>query len=118
MSARFVVGIDLGTTNSVVAYADTTTLGDGGEADVASVLPVPQLVKAGLAESRDRLPSFLYLPAANEFPAEPERLGRGAACRGFARNRGAEVPGRLVGEVVALLGRRRPHRVDAAVERA
>ena len=56
MSARFVVGIDLGTTNSVVAYVDTTALADGGDADVASVLAVPQLVKAGLVESRDRLP--------------------------------------------------------------
>ena len=43
--ARFVVGIDLGTTNSVLAFSDTTAPGDEGEAPPIQVMAVPQLVK-------------------------------------------------------------------------
>ena len=106
MSARFVVGIDLGTTNSVVAWVDTSALAADGEAGSAAILAVPQLVKAGLVESRERLPSFLYLPAANEFPAESLRLpwGETAAVVGeLARGRGAEVPGRVVSSAKSWL---------------
>jgi actin-like ATPase involved in cell morphogenesis len=58
MSASFAVGIDLGTTNSVVAYSSLET----AEARV-SVLPIPQLVAPGQVESLDYLPSFLHVPA-------------------------------------------------------
>jgi molecular chaperone DnaK (HSP70) len=105
VSARFVVGIDLGTTNSVVAYVDTSTL--GADADAApTVLPIPQLVKAGEVQSRDRLPSFLYLPSPNEFPAESLRLPWGEQARiagELARGRGAEVPGRVVSSAKSWL---------------
>lgn len=56
MSAQYVVGIDLGTTNSVVAYAPADA-----EFPEISLLPIPQLVSAGTIETRDHLPSFLYL---------------------------------------------------------
>ncbi len=105
MSARFVVGIDLGTTNSVVAYVDTSALASDAEA-APSVLPIPQLVKPGLVEPRDRLPSFLYLPAPKEFPPDSLRLpwGEPAAVVGeLARNRGAEVPGRVVSSAKSWL---------------
>ena len=58
MAARFAIGIDLGTTNSVLAYA---LLGE--ERAEVRVLPVPQLVSAGTVEARETLPSFLYLGA-------------------------------------------------------
>ena len=106
MNARFVVGIDLGTTNSVVAFVDTSALGADGDADLATVMPVPQLVKAGLVESRERLPSFLYLPAPNEFPAESLRLPWGdapAVVGELARARGTEVPGRVVSSAKSWL---------------
>src|SRR6185295_11199175 len=101
--SRFVVGIDLGTTNSVLAAIDTqAAAGDGGRAgDGASgpadarVLPVPQLVKPGEVAARDRLPSFLYLPTATVFPAASLTLpwGRSERVVGeLARARGAEVP--------------------------
>jgi len=97
VSARYVVGIDLGTTNSVVAWVDTG--GSDGEGETAKVLPIPQLVKPGLVESRDRLPSFSYLPAPNEFAAGSLALPWGEepfVTGELARSRGAEVPGRVV----------------------
>ena len=66
--ARYVVGIDLGTTNCVLAWVDTAGVAPGEEAPRVEVLAVPQLVEPGVVEARAQLPSFLYLPAANEFP--------------------------------------------------
>ncbi len=59
MSSRYLIGIDLGTTNSVVAYLDTHNT-----ADVAliRVFPVPQLVGPGEVRTLPALPSFLYFP--------------------------------------------------------
>ena len=61
MTAKYVIGIDLGTTNSVLAYAPLDA-----EQPQVEVLPIPQLVAAGTVESRTMLPSFLYLASAHE----------------------------------------------------
>lgn len=58
LPSRFVVGIDLGTTNSAVTYIDTQE--DDWQ---INVLSVPQLVGPGEVESRDTLPSFHFQPA-------------------------------------------------------
>ena len=61
-ASRFVVGIDLGTTNSAVGYIDT--------ADTqwqVHILTIPQVVAPGEVEARDTLPSFHYEAAAGEF---------------------------------------------------
>ena len=46
MSARYIVGIDLGTTNTVVAFADTRGAGPSAMPR-AEVFPLPQWVAAG-----------------------------------------------------------------------
>ena len=109
--SRYVVGIDLGTTNSVVAWIDPAAASDPDAPDV-HVLDVPQLVKPGVTEARPRLPSFLYFPASGEMDPASRRVavGTGRACdwraRPRARGRGAEPRGR-VGQVLAVRGRRR-----------
>ena len=103
---RFVVGIDLGTTNSVLAWSDTTAASDDADAPAVEVMAVPQLVRPGEVAARDRLPSFLYLPAASEFtPASLELpWGRPERLVGeLARARGAEVPGRVVASAKSWL---------------
>lgn len=58
LPSRFVVGIDLGTTNSAVTYIDTN------QTDwKISVLSMQQLVAVGEIESLDTLPSFYFSPA-------------------------------------------------------
>jgi molecular chaperone DnaK (HSP70) len=94
MSAKYVIGIDLGTTNSVLAYASLET-----EEPHVELLPIPQLVAAGTLESRDMLPSFLYLGGAearNGVYDVPWAAGREFAVGEFARRQGAEVPDRTV----------------------
>lgn len=59
LPSQFVVGIDLGTTNSAVTFIDTF------ETDWRiEVLDIPQLVAPGEIESRDTLPSFHFQPVA------------------------------------------------------
>jgi hypothetical protein len=97
--SRFIVGVDLGTTNSVLAFLDPRAGELDPDAPAMQVMPVPQLVKPGEVAARDRLPSFLYLPAAGEFcPAGLELpWGRAECVVGeLARGRGAEVPARVV----------------------
>jgi molecular chaperone DnaK (HSP70) len=99
---RFVVGIDLGTTNSVVAYADTTA-----ESPRLGVLEIPQLTAPATVEARSLLPSFLYVPAPEEFPAKALTLPWGAdaghVVGALAQRRGAEVPTRLVSSAKSWL---------------
>src|SRR5476649_36945 len=95
---RYLVGIDLGTTNSALAYIDLNTkprTGALGE----KTFPMPQLVGAGHVAPRPLLPSFLYLPGAHDLPpgatALPWNPKSEYAVGEFARNHGAKVPGRL-----------------------
>lgn len=101
MSARFVVGLDLGTTNSALAYADTG--GDGKP----RLLSVPQVVQPGDVQPRELLPSFLYLPGPNEQPAGALKLPwdaeRDYAVGEFARAFGAKVPTRLIASAKSWL---------------
>ncbi|MBI4517564.1 MAG: Hsp70 family protein [Deltaproteobacteria bacterium] len=103
MSARYVVGIDLGTTNSVVAFADTSS----GDQAALRVLEVPQVVNPGVVEARSLLPSFLYLAGTGELPAGaldlPWAKGRDLVVGEFAHKRGLEVPGRLVASAKSWL---------------
>ncbi len=96
--SRYVVGIDLGTTNSAVAYVDT----NDARWRVRD-FPVPQLVAPGEIEPRPTLPSFHYEAAAGEFAGGAMRMlwdAPGAdppyAVGVFAREHGAQVAGRLV----------------------
>jgi len=102
-SSRYVVGIDLGTTNSALAYVDTGTAEDA----IPAQLSIPQVVRQGDVEERRLLPSFLYLPGTNELPAGSLKLpwapDRDLAVGEFARDFGAQVPTRLVSSAKSWL---------------
>lgn len=102
-SSRFAVGIDLGTTNSVVSYVDLQQ----GDAPDNPVLPIPQLVQPGVVESRGQLPSFLYLPHETEVsPSElvlPWGESRNGVAGTIARHLGSKTPLRLVASAKSWL---------------
>jgi hypothetical protein len=104
-ASRYVVGIDLGTTNSALAYVDTA-VGEGQD-PVVLHLPLPQVVQPGTGEERPLLPSFLYLPGPNEQPAGALKLpwapDRDYAIGEFARSFGSQVPTRLVASAKSWL---------------
>src|SRR5688572_11790840 len=91
---RYLIGIDLGTTNSALAYIDVR------DPKTIHSFRIPQLVAPGETALRDLLPSFLYLPGPHDLPAGSTALpwdpARNYAVGEFARNHGARIPGRLV----------------------
>ncbi|MBN1910543.1 MAG: hsp70 family protein [Pirellulales bacterium] len=99
--ARFIVGIDLGTTNSAVASVDTQA-----ETWAVTTFRVPQLVAPGEVEARETLPSFHYVAGEGELSGDALRLpwssepSSSVAARHvvgvLAREHGTAAPGRLI----------------------
>jgi molecular chaperone DnaK (HSP70) len=92
VSLRFAVGIDLGTSNTALAYADLEE-----QDPQVHVFEVPQLVAPASTQERPLLPSHLYLPSQHEALGEAPIVGT------FARERGAQVPGRHVASAKSWL---------------
>ena len=99
--SRYCVGIDLGTTNCAVAFADTA------HDNRVGVFAVPQLVAEASVAPQPALPSFLYLAGEHDLPAGalalPWDAARGFAVGTFARAQGTRVPGRLVSSAKSWL---------------
>src|SRR3984957_20590043 len=97
---RYLIGIDLGTTNSALAYLDLERAPRGGGRVDIRPFPVPQLVAPSETRERTLLPSFLYLPGPHDLAAGgaavPWDPSRNFVVGEFARNHGGKVPGRLV----------------------
>lgn len=102
MTARYVLGIDLGTTNSLIAYTPLDV-----EQPAVQLLPIPQLVAAGTVESLGSLASFLYLAREHEIGQGafdlPWAAGRDFAVGEVARRQSAEVAERTVGAAKSWL---------------
>lgn len=111
MTAHYTVGIDLGTSHTVVAYADHAPVAAGAEVAI-HLLPIEQLVGRGEVAAEPLLPSVRYHPAPGELSAAdlqgpwpdtarsdavPAVIGR------YARELGGQVPGRLVASAKSWL---------------
>jgi len=102
---RYIIGIDLGTTNSAVGYVDLLdTRPDAIQIEGFEIL---QLVGEGRAGKRLTLPSFLYLPDEREqragYLSLPWDMEPHYVVGEFARQRGLTVPGRLVSSAKSWL---------------
>src|SRR5918912_3918952 len=94
MSARFSLGIDLGTSNSVVAVEDLET-------GRTAIVEVTQLLGPNQVGEKPLLPSALYIPHPEEFPENALRLpwsknAEDVIVGQFARDHGALIPDRLI----------------------
>ncbi|MBI3949449.1 MAG: Hsp70 family protein [Acidobacteria bacterium] len=104
LDPRYIIGIDLGTTNSVLAHLDSTVAEEEVRIEVHNI---PQLVNPGEIAEPSLLPSFVYIPGELDFPAgslalpwdrkPPFVIGE------LARKRGAENPVRLVSSAKSWL---------------
>ncbi|HEU0368218.1 MAG TPA: Hsp70 family protein, partial [Candidatus Acidoferrum sp.] len=103
MAAKYIVGIDLGTTNSALAWCDSTA----AEESLIEVCSIPQLVNPNEVAERSLLPSFLYIPGEFDFPrgslALPWEAEPKLVIGELARKRGAESPNRLVASAKSWL---------------
>ncbi len=108
MPAQYVIGIDLGTTNSALAYIPVSAASAGASAQPqADLFGIAQLVNAGEVREEDLLPSFLYLPGPADFPEGSLALPWDSKPKAFAgylaQKRGVENPGRLVSSAKSWL---------------
>ena len=94
MHPRFSLGIDLGTSNSAVALSEVDN-------DQTDIIEITQVLGSNQIGEKPTLPSALYIPHPDEFPAGAFPLpwrtdAHGAIIGHFAREHGALVPDRLV----------------------
>ncbi|WP_321785379.1 Hsp70 family protein [Paraburkholderia sp. J94] len=113
---QYVVGIDLGTSNTVVAWAEAGA--SGADAGQIGVFEIEQLTGLGEVSAQPLLPSARYHPAPGELAADALRLpwpesasspaaspadARAPVVGKLARTLGAQVPGRLVASAKSWL---------------
>ena len=112
---KYIVGIDLGTTHTVLAYTKADLAED--EQPAIGLLEIPQIVSAGEVKAQALLPSFLLLPGAHEVPegglALPWQAEMDYAVGEYARTRGAELPNRLIASAKSWLCNRGVDRTQA-----
>ncbi|MGZ8216859.1 Hsp70 family protein [Methylomagnum sp.] len=97
---RYSVGIDLGTTNSVVSFVDLNQV-DGEKAPL-EVLEIPQLTSPGVIGDKKQLPSFMY-------QAHEAELAPGDLVLPWD-----ERPESIVGDLARQLGSKTPIRLVAS----
>ena len=113
---RYIVGIDLGTTNSSVSYADLSTCQTESQSrHQIEILEIPQVTAPGEISHPRTLPSFLYLPGEHEVPKDSLTLPWSSGGKGFvgtfARAQGARVPKRIVSSAKSWLCHNRVDRM-------
>ena len=104
-----VIGIDLGTTNSALAWAQAR--------GAISIFQIPQLVAAGEVAGRPTLPSFLYFTDQSQRDAGSVRLPWDTSpdliAGTFARDEGSLVPSRQIASTKSWLSNPRVDRTAA-----
>jgi molecular chaperone DnaK (HSP70) len=103
-SQHYVIGIDLGTTNSALAYTELHA--ESEQIEVQPML-IPQLTNPGEVRDEALLPSSLYLPGSRDFPAGsislPWENDPQVVVGKLAQKRGSENTGRLVSSAKSWL---------------
>ncbi len=100
---NYIIGIDLGTTNCTMAYVQVAD-----ETHKVHQFLIPQIIQAGTAGEERSLPSFIYFPLQEELSAGHINLegisSSSTSCVGlYARNRGSELPIRLISSAKSWL---------------
>ncbi len=102
--SRYIIGIDLGTTNSAVSYVD---LQESPEQKRIGLFKIPQLTGPGEVTGLPILPSFCYIPGKFDISSEmiqlPWESGEEGFVGKFARDQGVKVPVRLVSSAKSWL---------------
>lgn len=107
--SRFVIGIDLGTTECALSYVDLED-----KSLKIKTLPIPQLVDDGQIEELPSLPSVIYLKEEARKVSAPDWMGHESRIFGnFARELGSEQPSRFIHSSKSWLCHPRVDRTNA-----
>ncbi|MEH6822410.1 MAG: Hsp70 family protein [Motiliproteus sp.] len=102
-SARYAVGIDLGTTHCVLSYVELSA----EEGALPEIVAIPQLTQPGAVEAQTQLPSFIYQPHDQELNSAdlvlPWSENPAFLVGELARNLGSKTPMRLVSSAKSWL---------------
>ena len=102
---RLAVGIDLGTSNSILAYTPAEMVDEA--ASEIQILEIPQITGPGSVAARSMLPSFIFLPGEKDMSPDalnlPWKKDVSQVVGEFARERGAELPQRLISSAKSWL---------------
>ncbi|MEW5852957.1 MAG: Hsp70 family protein [Myxococcota bacterium] len=103
MAVEYVVGVDLGTTNSVVASARIEAAQADNPGASITTMPIPQHMGPAEVTPLPGLPSAVYLPSVHELPENALALpwastptNPPAIVGEWAKRQGAKTPGRLI----------------------
>jgi molecular chaperone DnaK (HSP70) len=103
--SKYIVGIDLGTSNSILAYTPAE-MNDPAGSEI-QILEIPQIVGPGSVAARSMLPSFIFLPGEKDMSPDalslPWEKDVKQVVGEFARERGAELPQRLISSAKSWL---------------
>ncbi len=114
--AKYIIGIDLGTTHSVVAYTEAELR--EGEESVIRIFAVPQVISPGEVKAKNSAAVFFVSAGTARCPGgEPgSALEAGCGCRGGRicpkAGGGNPQPAGIFRQVVAVSCRSRPHPAD------
>ncbi|WP_321891079.1 Hsp70 family protein [Paraburkholderia tropica] len=114
---QYVVGIDLGTSNTVVAWAEAGA--SGAAAGNIGVFEIEQLTGLGEVSAQPLLPSARYHPAPGELAADTLRLPwRDSAASSAASSTAstADTPAPVIGKLARMLGAQVPGRLVASAK--
>jgi len=112
---HYIIGIDLGTTNSAVSYVDVASLANEASKrtsknenrNLIKVFNVPQLTGYGEFTRVQVLPSFLYIPGEYDISKDalkhPWKKREDLFVGCFARDHGSKIPSRLVSSAKSWL---------------
>ncbi len=120
---KYIIGIDLGTTNSAVSYVDLEDFSENcekyqlkdkkcgcdraGRKKFIKVFNIPQLTGSGEFSRLSVLPSFLYIPGEYDISGKalqhPWKKQNDTFVGTFARDHGSKIPSRLVSSAKSWL---------------
>lgn len=105
--AHSIIGIDLGTTNCTLSYVPIEAADSEKLSPPIALLEIPQITAASTQGNLTHLPSFLYFPMPEELEAKLAALewaeDRPFCVGHYARERGAELPHRMIGSAKSWL---------------
>lgn len=105
MSASYIIGIDLGTTNCTLAY--TSLQPEHPSAPLLHQVDIAQMMSAQTPGTSLSLPSFIYYPLPEERQAQKADISwdknKNYVIGTYARDRGAELPTRLIASAKSWL---------------
>lgn len=103
--ASYIIGIDLGTTNCTLSYTPLQV--EDKQIPLLEQFSIPQMMNSETVGTSFSLPSFIYYPLTEELDSSSAEILRNTqqsfTIGTYARQRGAEIPTRLIASAKSWL---------------